>query len=72
MTNQEKLDFEQEIRDRIAEENRAKQRAYKAKWREQNREHLREYERVRRLRKKLCGEVRTDPPQQRRWMKRSW
>lgn len=60
MTNQEKLAFEQEIRDRIAEENRAKQRAYKAKWREQNREHLREYERVRRLRKKLCGEVRTD------------
>lgn len=60
MTSQEKLAFEQEIRNRIAEENRAKQRAYKAKWRKQNREHLREYERVRRLRKKLCGEVRTD------------
>lgn len=60
MTSQEKLAFEQEIRNRIAEKNRAKQRAYKAKWREQNREHLREYERVRRLRKKLCGEVRTD------------
>ena len=60
MTSQEKLAFEQEIRNRIAEENRAKQRAYKVKWREQNREHLREYERVRRLRKKLCGEVRTD------------
>lgn len=52
MTEQEKLDFEHEIRDRIAEENRAKQRAYKAKWREQNREHLREYERLRRLRNK--------------------
>ena len=39
MTSQEKLAFEQEIRNRIAEENRAKQRAYKAKWREQNREH---------------------------------
>lgn len=60
MTDQEKLAFEQEIRNRIAEENRAKQRAYKAKWRGRNREHLREYERVRRLRKKLCGEVRTD------------
>ena len=60
MTSQEKLAFEQEIRNRIAEENRAKQRVYKAKWRKQNREHLREYERVRRLRKKLCGEVRTD------------
>lgn len=60
MTTQEKLAFEQEIRDRIAEENRAKQRAYKTIWRERNREHLREYERVRRLRKKLCGEVRTD------------
>lgn len=60
MTTQEKLTFEQEIRDRIAEENRAKQRAYKTIWRERNREHLREYERVRRLRKKLCGEVRTD------------
>ena len=60
MTDQEKLAFEQEIRNRIAEENRAKQRAYKAMWRGRNREHLREYERVRRLRKKLCGEVRTD------------
>ena len=60
MTDQEKLAFEQEIRNRISEENRAKQRAYKAKWRGRNREHLREYERVRRLRKKLCGEVRTD------------
>lgn len=60
MTEQEKLAFELEIRERVAEENRAKRRESKAKWREKNREYLRNYERARRARKKMCGEVKTD------------
>lgn len=54
MTEQEKLAFELEIRKKVAEENRAKQRESKAKWREKNREYLRNYERARRARMKMC------------------
>ena len=39
MTEQEKLAFELEIRQKVAEENRAKQRESKARWREKNREY---------------------------------
>lgn len=35
MNEQEKAAFEKEIREKVAEENRAKNRAYIAKWREQ-------------------------------------
>lgn len=48
MTEQEKLAFELEIRQRVAEENRAKQRESKARWREKNREYLRIQEKYRR------------------------
>ncbi len=60
MTEQEKLAIEHEIRQRVAEENRAKQREYNARWREKNREYLRNYERARRARKKMCKEVSED------------
>lgn len=61
MTEQEKLAFELEIRKKVAEENRAKQRESKAKWREKNREYLRNYERARRARMKMCSkEVSND------------
>lgn len=60
MTEQEKLAFELEIRKKVAEENRAKQREAKAKWREKNREYLRNYERARRARIKMCKEVKED------------
>lgn len=60
MTEQEKLAFELKIREKIAEENRAKRRESKARWREKNREYLRNYARAYRVRKKMCGEVRTD------------
>lgn len=48
MTEQEKLAFELEIRQKVAEENRAKQRESKARWREKNREYLRVREQYRR------------------------
>ena len=57
MTEQERCALEEEIRAKIAEEKRAEQRAYKAEWRKKNREHIRQYNKVYRLRKKLCGEV---------------
>lgn len=60
MTEQEKLAFELEIRKKVAEENRAKQREAKAKWREKNREYLQNYERARRARIKMCKEVKED------------
>lgn len=60
MTEQEKYAFEKEIRKKIAEEKRAAQRAYKAEWREKNREHIRQYNKVYRVKQKLCGEVQND------------
>lgn len=48
MTEQEKLAFELAIRQKVAEENRAKQRESKARWREKNREYLRACEHYRR------------------------
>ena len=45
--------FEQQIRIEIAEEQKAKQRAYKAEWRNKNREHIRQYNKLYRIRKKL-------------------
>lgn len=57
MTENEKTAFEEEIRAKIAEENRKKQREYKSEWREKNREHIRQYNKVYNVRKKLCGEV---------------
>lgn len=55
MADFDKNAFEQQIRAKIADEQRAKQRAYKAQWREKNREHIRQYNRAYRVRKKLCG-----------------
>lgn len=60
MTEQEKLAFELEIREKIAEEKRAKQREYMKAWRKKNSEYVKSYDRARRARKKMCGEVRTD------------
>lgn len=60
MTEQEKDAFEKEIREKIAEEKRATQRAYKAEWREKNREHIRHYNRVYWVKQKLCREVQND------------
>lgn len=57
MTEFDKNAFEQQIRAEVIEEQRAKQRAYKAEWRNKNREHIRQYNRAYRIRKKLCGEV---------------
>ncbi len=51
MTEQEKKEFEAEIRAKVAEEHRA----YKAAWREKNREHIRQYNRIYNAKKKLCG-----------------
>lgn len=55
MTELEKASFEREIRAKVAEE----RRAYKAAWREKNREHINEYNRMYRLRKKLTREVKS-------------
>lgn len=55
MIEQEKLAFELEIRKKVAEENRAKQREAKARWREKNREYLRNCERARRARTKASS-----------------
>lgn len=63
MDETEKLALENELREKIAEENRAKQRAYKAEWREKNREHIRQYNKVYRTKKKLCREVSTNEDQ---------
>lgn len=57
MTETEKKRFEDEIRAKVAEEQRAKRRAYRAVWREKNREAIRSYDRAYRARKKLCREV---------------
>lgn len=59
MTEQEKIAFENEVREKFIEEQRAKRRAYRAKWREKNREAIRAYDREYR-RKKLCKEVEHD------------
>lgn len=56
MNEQEKAAFEKEIREKVAEENRAKNRAYIAKWREQKREHIKNYGRVYR-RKRHSDEI---------------
>lgn len=60
MGEQEKTAFEMELRAKIAEEQRDKQRAYKAEWRRKNREHIRQYNKAYRIRKKLCREVQHD------------
>ena len=52
MTEQEKIAFENEIRQKVVEE----QRAYRAKWREKNREQIRNYDRAYRKRKKKLNE----------------
>lgn len=54
MTDLGKVNYEKEIRAKVAEE----RRAYKAEWREKNREHINEYNRMYRLRKKLTREVK--------------
>lgn len=54
MTELEKVNFEKEIRAKVADE----RRAYKAEWREKNREHINQYNRMYRLRKKLTREVK--------------
>lgn len=56
MNEQEKAAFEKEIREKIAEENREKNRIYKAKWRERNREHIKNYDKVYR-RKRHSDEI---------------
>lgn len=60
MNEQEKIAFEMELRNKIEEEQRAKERARKAKWREKNRKHIREYNKVYRIRRKLCKGVEHD------------
>lgn len=57
MTEQEKAAFEQEVREKVHAEQVAKARKYKSEWRAKNREHLRQYEQLYRLRKKMCKEV---------------
>lgn len=57
MNEQEKLAFEKELREKIADENLKKQRERKAAWREKNREHIRQYDKIYRMRKKLMREV---------------
>lgn len=51
MTEFDKNAFEQQIRAEVV----AEQRAYKAEWRNKNREHIRQYNKAYRIRKKLCG-----------------
>lgn len=60
MTENEKIAFEEKVRAKIAGENREKQRAYKADWREKNREHIRRYNKLYNIKKKLCREVEKD------------
>lgn len=61
MTEQEKLAFELEIREKIAEEKRAKQREYMKAWRKKNSEYVKKYDRARRARMKMCSkEVSND------------
>lgn len=60
MTEQEKLAFELEIREKIAEEKRVKQREYMKAWRKKNSEYVKKYDRARRARKKMCKEVSND------------
>ena len=57
MTEKEKKDFEREIREKVAEEQQAKAREYRAKKKKKNREHIRQYDKIYRLRKRLCREV---------------
>lgn len=57
MGEQERIAMEKEIRERIAEEKRAKQRAYKAEWRAKNREHICQYNKIYRMRTKLMKGV---------------
>lgn len=54
MTEQEKLAFELEIREKIAEEKRAKQREYMKAWRKKNSEYVKKYDCARRARMKIC------------------
>ena len=56
MTEQEKKDFEREVREQIA----AEKRAAKAAWRKKNREHIRQYDKIYRLKKKMCGKAIRD------------
>lgn len=58
MTEQERIAFEKEVREKVAEEQRAKQRAYKAVWREKNRENIRQYNKDWRMRRKSKEEVK--------------
>ena len=60
MGEQEKIAFEEELRAKIAEENRLRERERKRKWREENREHIRQYDRAYRMMKKMCREVKSD------------
>ena len=59
MTEKEKNTFEQEIRNKVLEEQRAKRRAYRAEWRARNREHIRNYDRAYYKHRKKQG-VRAD------------
>lgn len=58
MTEQERIAFEKEVREKVAEEQRAKQRAYKAVWREKNRENIRQYNKDWCMRRKSKEEVK--------------
>lgn len=63
MNEQEKALFEKQLREKIVTEQREKERARKAAWRERNREHIRQYDRVYRLKKKLYKEGRENDEQ---------
>jgi len=57
MGENEKIALENELRAKIAEENLKKKREQKAAWREKNREHIRQYDRMYHMRKRLMREV---------------
>lgn len=57
MNGMEKAAFEMELRKKIFEEEQERKRAYKRQWQEKNREHIAQYNRAYRIRRKLCKEV---------------
>lgn len=57
MSEQEKALFKQQLREEIEAERREAERIKKQAWRDRNREHIRQYDRAYRLRRKLCQQI---------------
>ena len=57
MSEQERAALERQIREQVENEQRERERARKRDWYNRNKDHVRQYAKIRRLRKKLCGEV---------------